>query len=115
MGERTTMAKKNGKSLRVIGIKASSVGMLQGTFFSLLGFVAAISYTVSASARFAESTESMLRGMTFGLAHGFVAIIIVPVIYFIGGWVLGTLYGWILNALLGSSGGLVLKTEDAEE
>ena len=109
------MAKKDGSLVRVVGVKATTVGMLQGTFFSLLGIITAVSYTISAGVKFAESTESILRGLTFGLAHGFVAIILVPVIYFVAGWILGTVYGWILNALLGSSGGIVLETQSTKE
>ncbi len=106
------MAKPTTSLLRITGLKATTLGMLQGTFFSLLGLVVAVSYSISAVATFTESTESVLRGLTFGLAHGFVAIIIVPLIYFVAGWVLGFLYGVIINALLESSGGLVLKTEN---
>jgi hypothetical protein len=106
------MAKNDVKSVRVVGIRATTVGMLQGTFFMLLGIVTAVSYTISASVQFAESTESVLRGMTFGLAHGFVAIVLVPIIYFAAGWVVGTVYGWIINALLGGSGGIVLETTE---
>ena len=109
------MAKKDEILVRVTGVKATTVGMLQGTFFMLLGIVTAVSYTISASVQFAESTESVLRGLTFGLAHGFVAIILVPVIYFAVGWVLGTIYGWIINVLLGSSGGIVLETAAVEK
>ncbi len=106
------MAKSSASLVRVTGLKASTVGMLQGTFFALLGLVIAISNTISASVTWAESTESILRGLTFGLAHGFVSIIFIPIIYFVAGWVLGFLYGVILNAVLESSGGLVLKTHD---
>jgi hypothetical protein len=94
---------------RVVGVKATTVGMLQGTFFSLIGLVTAISYSISAGVEFADSTESLLRGLTFGLTHGLIAIIFVPIIYFIAGWILGALYGVILNAVLGGSGGVVLK------
>lgn len=106
------MAKSTTSLLRVTGLKATTLGTLQGTLFSIIGLVVAISYSVSATVRFAESTESILRGMTFGLAHGFVTITLIPVIYFLIGWVIGFFYGVIINALLSSSGGLVLKTED---
>lgn len=95
---------------RVIGIKPTTVGALQGTFFALLGLVTAVSYTISASVEFTESTESILRGLTLGFAHGFVAIILVPVIYFAVGWVIGFIYGYVLNTIIRSSGGLVIET-----
>ena len=106
------MAKSSASLLRVTGLKVTTVGMLQGTFFSLLGLIVAISSSISATVNWAESTESVLRGLTFGLAHGFVAIIFVPIIYFVVGWFLGILYGVIINAVLEGSGGLVLKTHN---
>ena len=109
------MAKSNVQNSRIIGVKATTVGMLQGTFFGLIGLVTAISYTISAGAQFTQETESLLRGLTFGLAHGFLAIIFVPIIYFAIGWVLGALYGVILNAVLETSGGLVVKVANDEE
>lgn len=109
------MAKSQIRDSRVVGVQATTVGMLQGTFFSLLGLIAAISYTISAGVEFTRETESLLRGLTFGLAHGFLAIIFVPIIYFVIGWVLGSLYGVILNAVLQSSGGLVVKLADDEK
>ena len=106
------MAKSSASLLRVTGLKATTVGMLQGTFFSILGLVVAISGSISATVEWAESTESVLRGLTFGLAHGVVMIVFVPLIYFAVGWVIGLIYGFIINAVLESSGGLVLKTRD---
>lgn len=101
-----------GKNVRVIGIKPSTVGALQGTLFALVGLVTAIGYSMSKSIDFAETTDSVLRGLTFGLAHGFVSILVVPVIYFAVGWLIGFLQGFVLNALVHLSGGLVVKTEE---
>ena len=109
------MAKNNVQNSRIVGVKATTVGMLQGTFFSLIGLVTAISYTISAGAQFTQETESLLRGLTFGLAHGFLAIIFVPIIYFAIGWVLGSLQGVIINALVSISGGIVVETQKEEE
>ena len=109
------MAKSNVQNSRIISVKATTVGMLQGTFFSLIGLVTAISYTISAGAQFTQETESLLRGLTFGLAHGFLAIIFVPIIYFAIGWVLGSLQGVIINALVSISGGIVVETQKEEE
>ena len=105
----------NTQLTRITGIKATTVGMLQGTFFSLLGLMAAISYTISASVEFTREAESLLRGLTFGLAHGFLAIIFVPIIYFAIGWVLGWIYGFVLNAVLEGSGGVVVKIANDKE
>ena len=102
------------EDLRVIGIKASTVGALQGTLFALLGLVTAITYTISESANFIESTDSLLRGLTFGLASGILSIIFVPLIYFVIGWVIGAVQGLLINAVISLAGGIVLKTEKKE-
>ena len=106
------MASAHIQTTRIVGVKATTIGTLQGTFFSLLGLVTAISYTISATVKFTDATEGLLRGLTFGMAHGFLAIIFVPIVYFAIGWVLGALYGFVLNAVLEGSGGVVVKLAD---
>jgi vacuolar-type H+-ATPase subunit I/STV1 len=89
--------------------------MLQGTTFFLVGLMVAITHTVSSTVQWAESTESVLRGLALGLAGGFIAIVCVPLIYFAIGWVLGSLQGIIINALVSISGGIVVETQKEEE
>ena len=59
--------------------------------------------------------RSGLRGLALGLAGGFIAIVCVPLIYFAIGWVLGSLQGVIINALVSISGGIVVETQKEEE
>lgn len=101
---------KEAKITRIVGIKASTVGALQGTFFALIGLVAAIVYTISATAEFADSTEDVLQGLSFGVAEGLLAIVLVPLIYFLIGWVIGFVYGLVLNLIVKASGGLAVET-----
>lgn len=101
---------KEAKVTRIVGIKASTVGALQGTFFLLIGLVTAIIYTISATAEFADSTENILQGLSFGLAEGLLAIVLVPIIYFIIGWIMGFIYGLILNLIVKASGGVAVET-----
>ena len=105
------VTKKSQDTVRVVGIKPSSVAMLQGTLSMLFGMVAAILFSISSTVHWAQETDSVLRGLTFGIASGFIAIIAVPIVYFAIGWVLGWIQGFLLNALVSMSGGLVLKTE----
>ena len=105
------MTTKKSNGLRIVGIKASTIGMLQGTTFFLIGLTVAIAHTVSSTVHFAESTESVLRGFALGLAGGFIAIICIPIIYFGVGWLLGFVQGIILNALVNISGGIVVETQ----
>jgi vacuolar-type H+-ATPase subunit I/STV1 len=109
------MAAKKTSGLRIVGVKPTTVGMLQGTTFFLVGLMVAITHTVSSTVQWAESTESVLRGLALGLAGGFIAIVCVPLIYFAIGWVLGSLQGVIINALVSISGGIVVETQKEEE
>jgi citrate lyase alpha subunit len=104
------MAKSNKK--RLTAIKATSLANLQGTFASIIGLGVAILASLETTINVADSTDSVLRGLVFGLAAGVVSIIVVPLIYFAIGWVVGLVQGWVYNVILGAAGGLVVDLED---
>ena len=104
------MAKIENK--RVVRLQATSVAMFQGTFAAVIGLGVAILYSLRATVNMANSTESVIAGMTFGLATGIVSIIVVPLVYFALGWVAGLVQGWVYNTILGASGGIVLGLKD---
>lgn len=104
------MAKQSTK--RVVRINPSSLATFQGVFWSILGLGVAILRSLEASVDIANSTDSLLNGMVFGMAAGMVSIIVVPLIYFGFGWLIGYLQGWVFNVVLGASGGLLFDQED---
>ncbi len=104
------MAKKN--NTRVVGIKTSTLATFEGTFFGIIGLGVAIMHSLRTTVEVAESTQSVISGMAFGLATGIVSIIVLPLIYFAIGWVFGALHGFVFNVVAESSGGLVLRVED---
>lgn len=104
------MAKSSKK--RLTAIKATSLANLQGTFASIIGLGVAILSSLETTINVADSTDSVLRGLAFGLAAGVVSIIVVPLIYFAIGWVVGLVQGWVYNVILGAAGGLVVDLED---
>lgn len=104
------MAKAQAK--RVVRIKATSWASFQGTFWAVLGLGIAILRSIDSTTRVADATDSVLRGMAFGLAAGVVSIIVVPFIYFGIGWLIGLVQGWVFNVILGASGGLSFELED---
>jgi len=109
------VAKATSKKLTVTGIKATTIGALQGTLFALIGLVTAITFALSSFVDFVDSTDSLLRGLTFGLANGILAIFVVPLVYFAIGWVIGALQGVVLNALVNLSGGVTVMVRSSEE
>lgn len=97
---------------RVVSVKPTSIAMLQGTFGAVLGLAAAILFSLRTSVDIAQSTESVLAGLTFGVASGALAILVVPFLYFGIGWLVGLLQGFVLNFLVEASGGIELDIKD---
>lgn len=104
------MAKVENK--RIVRINAATVAMFQGTFAAILGLGVAVLHSLKATVHVAQSTDSVITGMTFGLAAGIISIIVVPLLYFALGWVVGFVQGWAYNVILGASGGIVVQLED---
>lgn len=102
------MAKSN---LKVVGVKPSTVAMFEGVFFAIVGLGIAILHTLSSTFAFAQATDSVFAGLAFGMATGIVSIIVVPFVYFGIGWIIGYLNGWVINAVMATSGGIMLDVE----
>jgi hypothetical protein len=97
---------------RVIKIRATTLATFQGTFAALIGLGIAILYSLEATIQATEATQSVLRGMAFGLATGVISMIVLPFIYFAFGWLIGLFQGWVYNAVLGTGGGVVFDLQD---
>ncbi|MGB4956989.1 MAG: hypothetical protein WBO49_00900 [Candidatus Saccharimonas sp.] len=53
----------------------------------------------------------MFAGVSFGLATGIVSIVVLPLVYFAIECLIGYLHGWIFNAIVGETSGIVLYTK----
>lgn len=95
----------------IVGIKPSTVALFQATFGAALGLGIAILRSLEASVQFGKETESVLAGLSFGVLSGVTLVIILPLVYFGLGWLLGYLNGWILNVIVRASGGVMVYTE----
>ena len=104
------MAKQSYK--KITAVSASSIAMFEATFASAIGLFVAIMYSLNTTVKIAESTNSTLKGLSFGMATGIVSIIVVPLIYFGIGWLVGYVHGWVFNVIAQSSGGIAVKIED---
>lgn len=102
---------KNSK-ITVVGVKASSIAMFEGTLSGVIGLGVAIVYSLGKTFELAASTNSVLAGMAFGLATGIVSILVLPLVYFGIGWLLGYLHGWIFNTVVASTTGIEIHTEE---
>jgi hypothetical protein len=97
---------------RVISVKPTSVAIYQGIFASIIGLSAAVLSSLRNSIEIAENTENLLAGLTLGVATGTLAILVVPLIYFGIGWIIGLVQGLVLNFLIEASGGIEVRLED---
>lgn len=104
------MAKKS--NTKVVGIKSSTLATFVGSFWGIMGLGVAILHSLRTTIDVADSTQSVIGGLAFGLATGVVSIIVLPLIYFGIGWVFGYIWGFIFNVVAETSGGLVIRLED---
>lgn len=79
------------QKITVVGVKASSIAMFEGTLSGIIGLGVAIVYSLGKTFELAASTNSVLAGMAFGLALVSLAFWCYPLVYSGIGWVLGYL------------------------
>lgn len=99
------------KTITVTGVKASTIALFEGTFALAVGLVVAIMYSLGSTIGVAQSTNSVLLGLSFGLATGVISLIVVPIVYFAIGWLVGYVNGWLFNVVISASGGIDVHTE----
>ena len=97
---------------RIVSIKPTSIAMLQGVFGAVAGLAVAVLFSLNTAVDIAESTNSVLGGLAFGTAAGAVSIVVLPLVYFGLGWIIGLLQGLILNFLIETSGGIQVELKD---
>ena len=97
---------------KIVQVRATSLATFEGTFAAILGLGVAIIYSLNTTIDIAASTNSVLKGMAFGLTAGIISIIVLPFIYFAFGWLIGLIHGWIFNIFLGASGGVAFQLDD---
>lgn len=97
---------------RIVSLKPSSIAMLQGVFGAVAGLAVAILFSLNTTIDVAASTNSVLGGLALGLGAGALAIVVLPLVYFGIGWVIGFVQGIVLNFLIEASGGIELDLHD---
>ena len=100
---------------RIIGVKTSTLALYEGVFAAVLGLAIALFWSLSTSFQYGVATNSVLKGLAFGLTAGFVSLIIVPLVYFAFGWIIGLVHGFIFNVISETSGGIVLRIENTTQ
>ena len=109
------MAKTSKNNRRITGVKSSTLALFEGVLFGAFGLGVAILHSLRTTVEYTEHTESLFAGLAFGVATGIVSIIVLPLVYFGLGWILGYVHGFIFNVIAENSDGIVLRMEDAKE
>jgi hypothetical protein len=100
---------------KIIGVKSSSLALFEGVFAGIFGLGVAIMWSLQSTLAYGEATGSVLRGMVFGIAAGAISIIVIPLVYFAFGWILGYIHGFVFNVISETSGGIMLRIENTKK
>ena len=100
---------------RIVGVKVTTLALYEGVFAAVIGLGLAIFWSLGASFQYGAETNSVIQGLVFGLATGIISILLVPLVYFAFGWLIGIVHGFIFNVISEASGGIVLRIENFKE
>lgn len=96
---------------RVKSIGILSLAKVLGVMYAVMGLVFGIMFAVASSFLSAVAPDS--AGPQLGFMFGTGAVVFLPVIYGVMGFVFGALAGWIYNITAGLIGGLEIELEEA--
>ncbi|MFZ1360714.1 MAG: hypothetical protein WAS27_01625 [Candidatus Saccharimonadales bacterium] len=106
------MAKNVDKNaLKIVGVKASTIALFEGVLAGAIGLVIAVVYSLRATVSLTQETNSLLAGLTLGTAAGIISIIVVPLVYFAIGWIVGYLHAFVFNSVVRGTEGIVVYTD----
>ena len=99
--------------MKITAINPISLGTFVGTFYAIIGvFIGLIiAFGSTFAVWFGQASISFLQGLGLGVAVGLFSVILIPIIYFIIGWVQGVVFGFIFNIATSYMGGLEIETK----
>lgn len=93
--------------LRSVGVL--SVGKVMGTLYALVGLIMGAILALMAMAGGAIQAENGAEAMVPGATLGIAAIIVMPILYGIGGFIGGIVTGALYNLVAGLVGGVEMN------
>lgn len=101
------------KNLTVTRVGITSIGKLVGTVNAILALAIGIVAAITAIITYVSSSnDGFFTELIGSVAIGLGALIIYPLIAFALGWLIGVLYAFIFNVVIGVSGGVELTVEE---
>jgi hypothetical protein len=100
------------KELTIKKVRMSSLSGFYAVGFGIIGFILGAVYAMSSTVHFGAETESVLKGLAFGLTAGFLQLFFVTVVYAVVGAVVGFVNALIFNLIALSSGGISIDVKE---
>jgi len=96
------------QEIKLTGIRPTSVALFVGFFGATIGLVISVLYLLGGTIAYSDATNSLLQGLLIGFTIGAMSLLVLPIVYFAIGWVIGYVNGLILNFVLRASGGVAM-------
>ncbi len=100
------------KELTIKKVRTSSLAGFYAVGFGIVGFIIGALWAMSATIHFGTETQSVLKGLAFGLTAGFLELFFVTVVYTVVGAVVGFVNAIIFNLISMSSGGISINVKE---
>ncbi|MCX6728655.1 MAG: hypothetical protein NTV39_02720 [Candidatus Saccharibacteria bacterium] len=100
------------KELTIKKVRTSSLAGFYAVGFGIVGFVLGALWAMSATIHFGAETQSVLKGLAFGLTAGFLELFFVTVVYAMIGAIVGFVNALIFNLISMSSGGITINVKE---
>lgn len=97
-------------SVKIDGINQATVALFEGSLAAVWGLALAIYVSILSSAFGYVVTDSFLQSLLFGLGTSAWILVIVPVLYFAIGGVIGYCHALVFNGFVSAFGGIELGT-----
>ena len=101
------------KLITINRLNVSSVAKVVGFYQAVLGFIAGLVVTIGSAARIFSESSGFLQAFGISAAVAGFAVILLPAIGFVVGWVEGVVLAFILNVVFKESKGLEIEVEES--
>jgi len=100
------------KELTIHKIKMGSLAGFYAVGFGIVGLIVSLLYAMTASLHFGADTESVLKGLAFGITAGLAEVVFVTVMYAVIGAIVGFVHAVIFNLIALAAGGITVSVKE---
>lgn len=96
------------------GVGVMSVARITAAIYGIFGLIAGVLFSLAAIAGFGLSEDVSSSVSWMGPLFGLGAIVAMPILYFVFGFLGGAIGGWVFNNAAAAMGGLEIVVEGSE-